>query len=204
MHIILPSGVTCKRTRHDQRTPSSVQRRAQQERLSETFDDGPAQMRTWQLLRDVHHPDCIVCGTASAQSLGLRCHLSDGPAVTATFHCREVFQGYPSVMHGGVISSLLDGAMTNCMFAHGWIAVTAELRIRFRHPVATGHTATVRAWIEKSSPPLYVLKAELTQNDEVKAQAQGKFCVVNAICEFSSPKRPPSPFGRQVTGGPPT
>jgi acyl-coenzyme A thioesterase PaaI-like protein len=36
------------------------------------------------------------------------------------------------MLHGGVISSILDGTMTNCLFAHGTVAVTAELRVRFR------------------------------------------------------------------------
>ena len=35
--------------------------------------------------------------------------------------------------------------------------------------------ATVRAWIERCSPPLHVLRAELVQNGQLKAAACGKF-----------------------------
>ncbi len=128
--------------------------------------------RQLQLLRGKHHPDCIVCGE---HGLDLQCCVTDGNEVTATFDCRELYQGYPRLLHGGVISSLLDGVMTNCMFAQGRVAVTAELCVRFRHPVTTDRLATLRAWIDRSCPPLFVLKAELRQDDQVMATAEGKF-----------------------------
>ncbi len=74
-----------------------------------------------------------------------------------------------------MISALLDGAMTNYLFAQGRAAVTAELRVRFRHHVSTDCEATVRAWVDRSCPPLYVLKAQLLQRDRVMATAEGKF-----------------------------
>ena len=85
------------------------------------------------------------------------------------------FEGYAGWVHGGVIASLMDGAMTNCMFAQGVPVVTAELNVRFRHPVATDKAATVRAWVDQSSPPLYLLKAEVAQAEQIKATACGKF-----------------------------
>jgi acyl-coenzyme A thioesterase PaaI-like protein len=48
----------------------------------------------------------------------------DGDSVVrATFECDHTFEGYPGMVHGGVISSILDGAMGNCMFAHGLATV---------------------------------------------------------------------------------
>jgi acyl-CoA thioesterase FadM len=53
--------------------------------------------------------------------------------------------------------------------------VTAELTVRFKHPVATGRPATVRARLERDLGPLYLLEAELVQDGEVKATASAKF-----------------------------
>ena len=53
--------------------------------------------------------------------------------------------------------------------------MTAELKVRFLLPVKTGQPASVHAWLSKSSPLLYVLEAKVTQQDEVKATAVGKF-----------------------------
>jgi acyl-coenzyme A thioesterase PaaI-like protein len=93
----------------------------------------------------------------------------------ATFQCDETLEGYPGFLHGGVISSILDGAMGHCIFARGRAAVTAEMMIRFRHPVVIHQEATVSARIERSSYPLYLLEAQIVQADQVKATATGKF-----------------------------
>jgi uncharacterized protein (TIGR00369 family) len=100
---------------------------------------------------------------------------SDDGNVQAKFDCGSAFEGYTGMLHGGVVASLMDGAMINCLFARGILAVTAELTVRFRHPVVTGTPATVRAWIERSSGPRHLLKAEIKQSTQLKATAVGKF-----------------------------
>jgi acyl-CoA thioesterase FadM len=65
--------------------------------------------------------------------------------------------------------------MTHCLVALGREAVTAELTVRFRHPVATGRPATVRARLERERAPFYRLRAELVQDGVVKAAATAKF-----------------------------
>jgi acyl-coenzyme A thioesterase PaaI-like protein len=78
-------------------------------------------------------------------------------------------------MHGGVVATLLDAAMTHCLFAQGVQAVTARLSIRFRHPVRVGTQADVRAWLTRSASPLYEMRAELRQDERVCAAADAKF-----------------------------
>ncbi|RPI62864.1 MAG: PaaI family thioesterase, partial [Planctomycetaceae bacterium] len=85
------------------------------------------------------------------------------------------YEGYEDVLHGGVISSLLDGAMTNCLFAHGIVAVTAELVVRFRHPVAIDVPVSVIGRIVSSSPPLHITEAKVIQDGVVMAVAKAKF-----------------------------
>lgn len=121
------------------------------------------------------HPACYVCGPANGHGLGLEFRLGEDDAVEAAFACRGVFEGYPATLHGGVICALLDGAMINCLFAHGHAAVTAELKVRFRHPVRTERPALVRAWSVSSLRPLHELAAELVQGEQVMATARGKF-----------------------------
>jgi acyl-coenzyme A thioesterase PaaI-like protein len=133
---------------------------------------GHASHRT---LRRHSHPDCFVCGPANGHGLGLEFHLGKDGAVEASFACQGVFEGYPATLHGGIICALLDGAMTNCLFACGHAAVTAELKVRFRHPVITERPARVRAWITSSQRPLHEVVAELVQDEQVMATARGKF-----------------------------
>lgn len=128
-----------------------------------------------QELRARAHSNCVVCSRTNGRSLGLEFTASDDGSVHACFDCHESFEGFDGMVHGGVIASLLDGAMTNCMFVQGISAVTAELTVRFRHPVVIGEVATVCAWVERSSPPLHVLRAEVLQDVQLKATAFAKF-----------------------------
>jgi uncharacterized protein (TIGR00369 family) len=115
-----------------------------------------------------------VCGRAAECGLGVRFSLRDG-VVEARFECKPHFQGYAGILHGGVSSSLLDGAMTNCLFAHGIVALTAEMTVRFRDPIALDAPLVVRAYITRSQIPMHVVEAQIIQNGQVKAKATGMF-----------------------------
>jgi len=99
---------------------------------------------------------------------------ADG-GVEGFFRGNGYCQGYADMMHGGIIALLLDGAMTNCLFAQGRTGVTARMELAFRHPVRASDGVTVRAWIERRSHPVYRLSAELVQDGQVKATANGVF-----------------------------
>jgi hypothetical protein len=70
---------------------------------------------------------------------------------------------------------LADAAMTHCLFLRRISAVTGKLRLRFPRPVEVGLDATVRATLVKASPPLFELKAEVSQAGTLRATAEGLF-----------------------------
>ncbi len=121
------------------------------------------------------HPHCVLCGRTNEHGCQLDFTISDDEGVEATFDCDARFEGYEGVLHGGVVASLMDAAMTNCLFAQSTPAVTVGLAVRFRHPVNTGRAAIVRARVERSSPPRHVLKAEVLQDGQIRATAEGRF-----------------------------
>jgi acyl-coenzyme A thioesterase PaaI-like protein len=125
--------------------------------------------------RDLVHQGCVVCGPANIKGLNLKFRVVDHGKVESNFICEEKFEGYRGMMHGGIISSILDGAMGNCMFACGKAAVTVEMTTRYRHPVVIGEEAGVTARLTRSSHPLYLLEAEIIQRGKVRATAKGKF-----------------------------
>jgi len=121
------------------------------------------------------HPNCVVCSQSNTRGLQLNFGLCEDGGITANFELDETLEGYPGTPHGGVISSIFDGVMGNCLFAEGCTPVTAQLNIWFRHPIAMHKTATVSARIVSCSNSVYILKAEITQNGQIKATAEGKF-----------------------------
>jgi uncharacterized protein (TIGR00369 family) len=137
------------------------------------------------VLRQQSHPECFVCGPANGHGLGLEFRMAQDGAVEAFFPCQPVFAGYPGMLHGGIVCTLLDGAMTNCLFAHGLAAVTVDLNVRFRHAVAVNRRATVRAWLESDGSPVYSLAAELLQGGHVVATATARFFEKQAMSWFA-------------------
>jgi len=121
------------------------------------------------------HGRCVLCGPLNPGSLQMSFQEDGEGAVGATFVARPEFQGYEGQLHGGVIASLMDSAMTHCLFHRGIQAVTGDLHVRFLHPIACRTTVELRAWLLFSCPPLYHLKAEITYEGEVMARAEAKF-----------------------------
>ena len=121
------------------------------------------------------HEFCVVCGSRNKHSLNVAFHHGSGGWVEATLSENDSLQGYPRMMHGGIISLLLDAAMTHCLFAHGQTGVTARMEVKFRHPVTVTEPVRIRAKLARSSPPAYQLRAELCQREQVKATATGLF-----------------------------
>jgi len=121
------------------------------------------------------HPNCIVCSLSNTKGLHLEFEMIDDKTVKASFECDQAYEGYAGVLHGGVISSILDGAMGNCLFARGQTAVTVEMDTKFKFPIQINKPATVTASIKKIYHPLYFLEAEIIQDGKTKATAKAKF-----------------------------
>lgn len=126
-------------------------------------------------VRATAHPRCFVCSPENPNGLGIAFHVNAEGKVEAEFTGSELFEGYSGILHGGLVTALLDGAMTQCLFACGCVALTAELTVRFRHPVTSNEQSIVRGWRIKSTGPLHAVRAELRQNGTVMAAAAGTF-----------------------------
>jgi acyl-coenzyme A thioesterase PaaI-like protein len=121
------------------------------------------------------HPNCVICSQNNPKGLKLDFKLSDDGSISSIFNFGKEYEGHSGVLHGGIISAILDGAMGNCLFAHGHVTYTADFRLRFKHAVLIGKPLTAHAWITKVRPPLYKTKAEIYQDTMIKVIATAKF-----------------------------
>lgn len=121
------------------------------------------------------HRECFACGEEADGGLGLRFRVEADGGVRAEWDCPPRFRSYAGTLHGGLIATLLDGAMVQALFAHGIVAHTAELNLRYRRPVRTGVPVAVGARLRARCGALCVLAAEVRQQGAVCATAQAKF-----------------------------
>ncbi|MEW6584616.1 MAG: PaaI family thioesterase [Nitrospirota bacterium] len=95
-------------------------------------------------LEDDQH--CFVCGDRNASGLRLSFDLRDGKAISE-FTFLKIHQGYKDIVHGGLLSTVLDEAMVKASLMQGMPAVTAEITVRFRSPLYVDEKAIVEAEI---------------------------------------------------------
>ena len=126
-------------------------------------------------MEDQRNNLCFACSPFNPIGFHLEFELQDN-VCRAFFTAGENHQGWTGLMHGGLISTLLDEAMGQLLWRQNRIAVTAEIKIRFSLPVPIGEKLLVEAWETESSRRLYRLFASITlPNGKQAATAEGKF-----------------------------
>ncbi|MBW8192545.1 PaaI family thioesterase [Neiella marina] len=125
------------------------------------------------------HPHCFACSDLPS-GLGLTFDsVASNPEVSnkvvARFFTHDLFQGYPQRLHGGITCTLLDAAMTHCLFTAGIAALTADLNVRFMAPVPLNEHVEIEAQLLTTKRGVYQLEAKLWRNKQCLAKATGKF-----------------------------
>jgi 3'-phosphoadenosine 5'-phosphosulfate synthase len=114
----------------------------------------------------------------------------DGRSLTLIFYLGASVCGYPGVVHGGLLATLLDEALMSCSCAAfpEKIAVTASLKLQFQKKAPTeklyslkarllkvdGRMAWVEGWIE------ILRDGGNTGDDEVVVKAEGLYMAPTA------------------------
>jgi len=86
---------------------------------------------------------CFVCGLENPIGLKVFFYDDDDGRVIVKFTPRQEHQGYPGVVHGGIISALLDEVIGRVVTSLDIWAVTAKLELKFRKPVPLGEELTI-------------------------------------------------------------
>ena len=123
---------------------------------------------------------CFACGQDNPIGLRLLFEV-DGLArsIKTVFTPQKIHQGYQDVVHGGIISTILDEAMTKLAFALGYNAVTAKLTVRFKKPLMVGETVVVTGKLTKEAKRAMEAEAVAVKDDgTIIAEAQGLLMVV--------------------------
>ena len=73
---------------------------------------------------------CFGCGPANPSGLHLEFFLAPDGAVVSSATISNLYEGPQGYLHGGIIATLLDEAMSKAVRAQGFLSMTRNMEVR--------------------------------------------------------------------------
>ena len=115
--------------------------------------------RTFLLNPDTSH--CYVCGPENTVGFQLPFARDGDHGSRAVYTALAEHCGWPGLLHGGVVFSLMDEALAYALHFQGLTGVTARVATRFRQPVPVGAKLVIQAWTLDRRRKLVDARAEI-------------------------------------------
>jgi uncharacterized protein (TIGR00369 family) len=118
---------------------------------------------------------CFFCGPATG-GLGLELQYGDGKAF-CEFTAPNNFQGYNGMLHGGIVSGILDEVMWWTVFMDTKISiVTWKIEVEFRRPVLCGKPYQASGQFLRTAHRTYYVSGLIEDAEgQACARANGSF-----------------------------
>ena len=113
---------------------------------------------------DLNEGFCFGCGVNNPIGLKLK-FTRDGDTLRTEFTPDKVHQGWPGLLHGGILGCLLDEAMSNVAYATGNTCLTASITIRQKKPVTVGVPLVITARIARQRKKLIETEGQVCLKD---------------------------------------
>ena len=130
---------------------------------------------------------CFLCGRQNAISLKINWHNdSETGQVRATVIVPEHFNGYPGIVHGGIVAAILDETAGRAILLDGDpddLMVTLKLEVKYRRPTPTGQPLTAVGWVIRRTESRAQVAGELRLADGT-ITAQCEALIVRPSQEF--------------------
>ena len=99
---------------------------------------------------------CFICGVENPVGLRLKIYEVEPGVIETTYTAPEHFQGYPGVLHGGIVASMLDEISGRAQMgdpSQPRFMFTAKLEVKYRRNVPVGQPLRIvgKAGRSKSS-----------------------------------------------------
>ena len=121
------------------------------------------------------HTNCFACGSNNGVGLRLNFHKQEDGSVSGNFFADPKFEGYSGIIHGGIIATLLDSAMTHCLLMKDIPALTGRLSIKYSTPIRTGTVVKLEAKIVDQFHGMFILEGRALVDGKKVASAEAKY-----------------------------
>lgn len=125
----------------------------------------------------INYPGCFICGQDNPVGLKLDFFFDRESKIAWTeFSPGREHEGYRDLLHGGIISSLLDEVMAKAILAEEIPVVTSRLTVEFKKPALIGSRLRLEGWITGHKGRAYFTGGKMLGSDgQVVAEASGVY-----------------------------
>lgn len=117
---------------------------------------------------------CFGCGRLNRHGLQLTFHPNaSGSGVWTRFVPTGAFEGYGGMIHGGIISTILDEVMAWSLYRQATWAVTGQMTTRFRKPVLVGEPIRAIGTIVNDRGRVIEMRGEIRRETDDVVLAEG-------------------------------
>ena len=127
------------------------------------------------VIQDNFHQNCFGCGSNDGVGLSLKFYKYEDGAVFGNFFADPKYEGYSGIIHGGIIATLLDSAMTHCLLMKGVPALTGRLSIKYSTLIRTGTVVKLEARIVDQFHEMFILEGKALVDGKRVASAEAKY-----------------------------
>ena len=120
---------------------------------------------------------CYACGLRNMAGLRL-VFWQEGDEIVTEFTAEPHLQGFPGVVHGGILATLLDETLSRTAAGEGRWMMTGRLDVRYRSPAPVGRLLRVTARTLSSRARMVHAQGEIRLADDptaIFAEARGVF-----------------------------
>jgi uncharacterized protein (TIGR00369 family) len=122
---------------------------------------------------------CFGCGQANPAGLKLEFLKAADNVVVSNATVSDNYEGPPGYLHGGIIATLLDEAMSKANRAQGVTAMTRQMQVEYLRPVPSGSPIRIEGSVTRSEGRKHWTEACIQNADGVVlAHATGLFIAI--------------------------
>ena len=140
---------------------------------------------------------CFICGVHNPFGLKLQFEDDGENTVRAQVCVPDQFNGYPGIVHGGIVAAILDEASGRALLARGHVDrnlfVTLKMEIRYRQPTPTNTSLMALGTIVKVGKARAIVHGELRLPDGT-VTAEADCIVARPTTEFAERWGPERPY----------
>jgi|TARA_Y100000996_G_C22273577_1_gene540993 acyl-coenzyme A thioesterase PaaI-like protein len=142
------------------------------------------------VLQEIYPDTSFVSGVENPKGMKMVPIIKDRK-IYAKYTFEKSFEGGPGLVHGGILSTVLDDMMGYATFTQNLFCVTANLNVNFRAPSPVDKEFELYAWVKEVDGNKVYAESVIQSEDAIHVEADGLFINIgqDGARQYFSPEK---------------